>query len=1396
MKNRVGVLDKNIGKMFAVIISIILLTAINIPKVDAVTNGVVDPSFEFESVVGWSDAHIDDTKSYTGNQSIWLYSNNVYQNFSTPIDTNDIIEVSFYRMSDTGGTSTYACELTYNDTTTDDVWVNFDADGNWAKIDITNIVTADKFISKIKLSGGSNNPCWYDDVEVSYSDNVPPLDDFFDGFESNDFSNWDEVSVGTMIGNTTVHTDDYAYESYYNGTNYPSIKNNVEYNEIYTNAWYRFNDTAIPDGGMIELLAVGDSLYVNIEHGGYGDENYIAVYGTGNTFYYNITVLSDVWYELKVHYYADGIDDASFQIYWDDVRIIDDSLVGVNFLPQYIYYSGVADYSGVNTVSYIDDIWYSGTEFNPSGVTTTTTSLTTSSTVTTTSSTITTTSSTVMTIVTIQTVNGTLCGAVRDGSYVFIGSSSGYIYSYYGSSGVLAWSIDVGYPVTKISEVYGGYIYAITDYLNVGRIHKINSSNGAIEWVYTVVDVNQYQPYQTITTIPVVDVDNNVYFGSSNGYLYSLSTNGAFIWKYHDNIYYPVSGGICVTDSKIVYVQDDASFVKVVCLNSVDGTFIWRYSISNGNHMEYGTPDLSDDNSLVYIGQRDFKLNALNMTDGTSVWQYDMVDDCIVYSDSMKIVQEDGRLYFNGGIHFYCLNATTSSLIWGGGNSTGWFSSPYLNNGDFVYLTNLYDVYSVLKDSGNGGVGTWSCSIPDNYSINRPVSDDLTYIVTVAPDDNRVYFFGIGGNNNPVPSLNYISINGVYMNETDNFNFWLFRADVYEMIASTSNTDYIEITIPDTMHTMKFIYDKDTNNGKVTVTGFSDPNQNMNVIGLATTSWVTGSGVNETLYKWTFVPNNNIIDCYNQTISYQISNDWFDIYGSCLRKVSIYNLGGKVTYETIGDGHHIVGGDVFEIGATNGTSGSSIKASAIYRRLQQIHLLGEWYFAPDVINSEELDEIASGGELEYRFDYAIDGVWIEGWKCIITPVDSNVGNFGIGADASWVKFAVGWYNQGVLIKTEYIISYDFAFDVASGTFPTARPTTTFWVDLWFNKMNSSSVVGGRVNSEYHGMYEQTGWWFSSDFRPLFTNVTSSMFFTNLKDENGDNMSCFNINLVKVSTTLRKLDRDVTNGNLWKTMPYQILELKVAGDRMEGINTPVFVETRTLDIPSTGFFAPIVSTIGGIATAIFVSALGFMRVLIGSVDTFLAIFGVPSGTFSSLIGMVVGTLATVMSWFTIAVTQLQNMLMLFGALITNMTTLVNYAVNVLLWTFTNVFTMPLQVIALLLAVINGTSITFYGILLDFTSYASLMAGAKQILPLTIGIALLSYIIYGNMSLDGDEDMANAPKRVIGLFMGLKDTFDGIFWMYNRIRAIIINMISAIKAWIPSMSGGMPSGENTV
>jgi hypothetical protein len=262
------------------------------------------------------------------------------------------------------------------------------------------------------------------------------------------------------------------------------------------------------------------------------------------------------------------------------------------------------------------------------------------------------------------------------------------------------------------------------------------------------------------------------------------------------------------------------------------------------------------------------------------------------------------------------------------------------------------------------------------------------------------------------------------------------------------------------------------------------------------------------------------------------------------------------------------------------------------------------------------------------------------------------------------------------------------------------------------------------------------------------------------------------------------------------MPYQILELKVAGDRMEGINTPVFVETRTLDIPSTGFFAPIVSAIGGIATAIFVSALGFMRVLIGSVDTFLAIFGVPSGTFSSLIGMVAGTLATVMSWFTIAVTQLQNMLMLFGALITNMTTLVNYAVNVLLWTFTNVFTMPLQVIALLLAVINGTSITFYGILLDFTPYASLMAGAKQILPLTIGIALLSYIIYGNMSLDGDEDMANAPKRVIGLFMGLKDTFDGIFWMYNRIRAIIMNMISAIKAWIPSMSGGMPSGENTV
>jgi hypothetical protein len=594
---------------------------------------------------------------------------------------------------------------------------------------------------------------------------------------------------------------------------------------------------------------------------------------------------------------------------------------------------------------------------------------------------------------------------------------------------------------------------------------------------------------------------------------------------------------------------------------------------------------------------------------------------------------------------------------------------------------------------------------------------------------------------------------------------------------------------------MVFSYNKLTNDGKVTVTGFNDPNQNMNVIGLASSSWATGLGVNETVYTWKFIPNNNIVDCYNQTVSYIGGNSSFNITGSCVTKLNIYNLGGKVAYTFTGDGHHIVGADVFELGATNGATGSSAKATAIFRRLQQVHMLAEWYFSPDIINGESFDDIAGGGSLEYRFDYAIDNVWIEGWKCIITPVDSNVGTHGIGADASWVKFYVQWYNQGVLIKSEYIISYNFGYDTLSD-FPTDRPTSTMWVDLWYNKMNSSSVVGGRVNAEYHGMYEQTGWWFSSDFRPLYTNVTSSMFFTNLKDEFGDDMSCFNINLVRMSTTLTKYNVAVTNGNLWKTMPYQVFDIKVAGDRMEGINTPVFVETRTLDIPSTGFFAPIVSAIGGIATAIFVSALGFMRVLIGSVDTFLAIFGVPSGTFSSLISMVVGTLTTVMSWFTIALTQLQNMLTLFGALITNMTTLVNYAVNVLLWTFTNVFTMPLQVIALLLAVINGTSITFYGILLDFTPYASLMAGAKQILPLTIGIALLSYIIYGNMSLDGDEDMANAPKRVIGLFMGLRDTFDGIFWMYNRIRAIIMNMISAIKAWIPSMSGGMPSGENTV
>ncbi len=445
---------------------------------------------------------------------------------------------------------------------------------------------------------------------------------------------------------------------------------------------------------------------------------------------------------------------------------------------------------------------------------------------------------------------------------------------------------------------------------------------------------------------------------------------------------------------------------------------------------------------------------------------------------------------------------------------------------------------------------------------------------------------------------------------------WIFKGEVYHLTAYTYNLTEFYINTTDGIHDIRFRYFNETK----TLDVITIPEEQY-VIGLIS-SRVDEVG-NLTKLTWSFIPNVNIVDILNTSFGYWFYNEEYDIefHDDLEIEVSIYNLGGfwTITTDNATLAYRIKGGDGFDL--FNYGFNESVEASAIFRKLQHIHLTCEWEQDNPYNPGTGYYWIVSGNwcDIYFEFDYRLNGEWVEGWKAHIEIEGGAVGNGLGGNDMSYEVLNVTWYNRGEKVKSDNITSYHYGYDV--DTQPTERKSVRLWVDLWFNRLliNESNVVGGRVNAYYNGMKEfGNPWWFGyGNFRPMMSNVSSSMFFDILKDVNKTAMSIHDIDLVRFKVGIHK-GADIFDHDM-KLHQYNIFNYKQADDRMEGIDTPIFVEPEDISMPKGGgFLAPLYKAIEGISTAIWKGALGFVKILISAMDTVLTWLGLPSGMFTRIL----------------------------------------------------------------------------------------------------------------------------------------------------------------------------------
>lgn len=361
---------------------------------------------------------------------------------------------------------------------------------------------------------------------------------------------------------------------------------------------------------------------------------------------------------------------------------------------------------------------------------------------------------------------------------------------------------------------------------------------------------------------------------------------------------------------------------------------------------------------------------------------------------------------------------------------------------------------------------------------------------------------------------------------------------------------------------------------------------------------------------WTW---SNDTDGNEQTL---VSVDYFNIY----------NLGGQETLVTSGDAGRIAGGDAFELYAYNNSWAMS---NVTYRRLQGYHTL---FYVKAPKTMMDTDE---GYTDRHRFYFGIDFCpygeeWIQGWYVRVYNNETWV-----GATKIHVTWAIDWFYRGVQIGDTELMESFFEWDST-----TTDGFAGLYVDLWFNKVNASSMVGGRINSEYYGMTDTANtWlrWWNTNWGPTSTNVTQSMMFTPLTNTAGDTISIKQLKMMRVWS---RIESGVNTGNnyTWTLTDYDLQDFKTVSPRekMQGIDTPTLIDTKVVHMPNTGFYASLVAAVQNqmnmIATAISYGGLQLFSVFVGFLDSVAAIFGYPK-LFTNLFAWIASTWGWMVTSFT-------------------------------------------------------------------------------------------------------------------------------------------------------------------
>ena len=236
---------------------------------------------------------------------------------------------------------------------------------------------------------------------------------------------------------------------------------------------------------------------------------------------------------------------------------------------------------------------------------------------------------------------------------LYIGCNDSNVYCLSPEDGRMIWNFRtggfmIGYPAVINSLIYCSSFDNNFYCLDLdGKMKWKFLTGGRLEWAYCISDESG-QAWSVTDRHGDRNADGNIYLGSYDNCLYSLSLDGKFNWKFLTGK--RVGAPPAVHDGNIYFGSTDKNFYSL----KQNGVMNWRF-VTGGL---IDTPACIENNT-AYFGCYDNSLYALNL-DGTQAWKF--LTGGPVMSPPVII---DGILYFGSwDSYLYAIRLRDKKVIW------------------------------------------------------------------------------------------------------------------------------------------------------------------------------------------------------------------------------------------------------------------------------------------------------------------------------------------------------------------------------------------------------------------------------------------------------------------------------------------------------------------------------------------------------------------------------------------------------------------------------------------------------------------------------------------------------------------------------------------------------------